>query len=134
MIIEILGLVLLGLIAGTVAASLGIGGGVMYVPVLVVVFSLDQHVAQGTSLAVIVGTTVIGAITHARLGNVRWRISIPVAVGGVFGAIVGSWIALGLEGDVLRRIFGVFLFVVAIRMAWRAYRLSARSAPEPGPS
>lgn len=132
--IEVIGFVLLGLIAGTVGASLGIGGGVMYVPVLVVVFSLNQHLAQGTSLAVIVGTTFIGAITHARLGNVRWRISIPVAIGGVLGAIVGSWIALGLEGEVLRRMFGVFLLVVAGRMAWRAYRLSGRSAPELDPS
>jgi uncharacterized membrane protein YfcA len=133
-VIEIVGLLLLGLIAGTIAASLGIGGGVMYVPVLVVAFSFDQHVAQGTSLAVIVGTTIVGAITHARLGNVRWRISIPVGIGGVLGAIAGSWIALGLEGDVLRRMFGVFLLVVAARMAWRAYRLSGRSAPEPDPS
>jgi uncharacterized protein len=133
-VIEIIGLVILGLVAGTIAASLGIGGGVMYVPVLAVVFSLDQHVAQGTSLAVIVGTTIVGAITHARLGNVRWRISIPVGIGGVLGAIVGSWIALGLEGGVLRRMFGVFLLVVAARMAWRAYRLSGRSAPEPDPS
>lgn len=132
--IEIVGLLLLGLIAGTIAASLGIGGGVMYVPVLVVAFSFDQHVAQGTSLAVIVGTTIVGTITHARLGNVRWRISIPVGIGGVLGAIAGSWIALGLEGDVLRRMFGVFLLVVAARMAWRAYRLSGRSAPEPDPS
>lgn len=131
---EILGLVLLGLAAGTLAATLGIGGGVLYVPVLVVIFSLDQHVAQGTSLAVILGTTIVGAITHARLGNVRWRISIPVAVGGVAGALFGAWVALGLEGDVLRRMFGVFLLIVAGRMAWRAYRLSDRSAPELDPS
>jgi uncharacterized protein len=133
-VIEIVGLVVLGLIAGTVAVALGVGGGVIYVPVLVVFFSLDQHVAQGTSLAVILGTTIVGAITHARLGNVHWRISAPVAIGGVFGAIVGAWIALGLEGDVLRRMFGVFLLVVAARMAWRAYRLSDRSAPELDPS
>lgn len=132
--IEFLGLVLLGLLAGTLAATLGIGGGVVYVPVLVVAFSLDQHVAQGTSLAVILATTIVGAITHARLGNVQWRISIPVAVGGVAGALAGAWVALGLEGEVLRRMFGVFLLIVAGRMAWRAVRLSGRSAPELDPS
>lgn len=132
--IDILALVLLGLIAGTISATLGIGGGVMYVPILVVAFSLDQHVAQGTSLAVIVGTTIVGAITHARFGNVRWRISIPVAIGGVAGALLGALIALGLDGEILQRMFGIFLLLVAGRMAWRAHRLTGRSAPELDPS
>lgn len=132
--IELVGLVLLGLLAGTLAAALGVGGGVIYVPVLVLIFSLDQHDAQGTSLAVILGTMIVGAFTHARLGNVRWRISTPIACGGIVGALVGAWIALALEGDVLRRVFGIFLLVVAARMAWRAYRLGERPAPEPGSS
>ena len=132
--LEIIALIILGLIAGTIGAALGIGGGVIYVPVLVTVFSLDQHLAQGTSLAVILSTAVVATVAHARLGNVRWKIAAPIAVGGITGALFGAWIALGLDGEVLRRMFGVFLLAMAARMAWRAYRFSDRSAPAPDPS
>ena len=53
---------------------------------------------------------------------------------GVAGALIGAWIALGLEAELLRRLFGLFLLVVAARMAWRAYRLTDRSEPAPDPS
>ena len=134
MIVEFVGLIIVGLIAGTIGAALGVGGGVIYVPALVVVFSLDQHLAQGTSLAVILATAVVATVAHARLGNVRWRIAAPIALGGITGALFGAWIALGLDAEVLRRLFGVFLLAVAARMGWRAYRLSAQSEPEPDPS
>lgn len=132
--LEIAGLIILGLIAGTIGAALGVGGGVIYVPTLVVVFSLDQHLAQGTSLAVILATAVVATVAHARLGNVRWKIAAPIALGGITGALFGAWIALGLDGEVLRRMFGVFLLAVAARMAWRAYRFNDRLEPEPDPS
>ncbi len=132
--LEFIGLVVLGLFAGTVAAALGVGGGVIYVPALVVLFSFDQHIAQGTSLAVILPTAVVATIAHARFGNVRWRLAVPIAVAGIAGAAVGAWVALSLDADLLRRFFGVFVLIVAARMAWRAYRLSGRSAPAPDPS
>jgi hypothetical protein len=133
-VIEIAGLIILGLIAGTIAAALGVGGGVIYVPALVVLFAFDQHIAQGTSLAIILPTAVVATIAHARLGNVRWRLAAPIALGGIAGAVLGAWVALGVDGELLRRFFGVFLLIVAARMGWRAYRLSDRSAPEPDPS
>ncbi|MFB3049618.1 MAG: sulfite exporter TauE/SafE family protein, partial [Acidimicrobiia bacterium] len=111
-----------------------IGGGVIYVPVLVVLFSFDQHMAQGTSLAIILPTAVVATVAHTRLGNVRWRLAIPVAVVGIAGAALGAWIALSLDADLLRRLFGVFLLLVAARMGWRTYRLSDQSVPEPDPS
>ena len=85
--LEVAGLITLGLIAGSIAAALGIGGGVIYVPVLVVLFSFDQHMAQGTSLAIILPTAVVATVAHTRLGNVRWRLAIPVAVAGIAGAV-----------------------------------------------
>lgn len=134
MILEVAGLIMVGLIAGSIAAALGIGGGVIYVPALVVLFSFDQHIAQGTSLAIILPTAVVATVAHTRLGNVRWRLAIPIAVAGIAGAVVGAWIALSLDAEVLRRLFGVFLLVVAARMGWRTYRLSDQSVPEPDPS
>lgn len=132
--LEIAALILLGLFAGTIAAALGVGGGVIYVPALVVLFSFEQQVAQGTSLAVILPTAIVATVAHARLGNVRWRLVVPIAVAGIAGALVGATIALALDPELLRRFFGAFLLVVAARMAWRAFRLSDQSAPEPDPS
>ncbi|MEN8114463.1 MAG: sulfite exporter TauE/SafE family protein [Actinomycetota bacterium] len=131
--VEALALVIAGLLTGMLAAALGLGGGVVFVPALVVLFSFDQHLAQGTSLAVILPTAVVATVAHTRMGNVRWKIAAPIALAGVVGAILGAWIALRLNADVLRRVFGVFLIILAIRMAWRAWQLNDRSAPEVEP-
>jgi len=132
--LEIVGLVALGLIAGTIAAALGVGGGVIYVPALVVIFAFDQHIAQGTSLAVILPTAVVATTAHARLGNVQWRLAVPIALAGILGAFFGAWVAFELEPDLLQRLFGIFLLVTAGRMALRAYQFTDQSEPEPGPS
>lgn len=132
--LEIVGLVALGLIAGTIAAALGVGGGVIYVPALVVVFAFDQHIAQGTSLAVILPTAVVATAAHARLGNVQWRLAVPIAIAGILGAFFGAWVALELEPDLLQRLFGIFLMITAGRMALRAYQFTDQSEPEPDPS
>jgi hypothetical protein len=131
---EIIALVVLGLVAGVVAAALGLGGGIVFVPTLVVLFGFDQHIAQGTSLAVIFPTAVVATLAHTRLGNVRWPLAIPIGLAGILGAVVGARVALQLDADLLGRMFGVFLIVLAARMAWRAWRISGRSEPSPDPS
>jgi uncharacterized membrane protein YfcA len=132
--LEIVSLVVLGLCAGAIAASLGLGGGVIFVPALVVLFGFEQHIAQGTSLAVIFPTAIVATIAHTRRGNVRWRLAIPIGMAGIVGAVIGAQIALRLDPDVLRQMFGVFLMLLAVRMAWRAWRLKGAKEPEPDPS
>ena len=112
-------LILIGLVAGSASASLGIGGGIIFVPSLVVLFDFDQHVAQGTSLAVIVPTTIIGAWVHARAGRVVWRLAIPIGLGGIVGGLAGAAIALWIDAATLQRMFAVFLLLVAVRMLRR---------------
>ncbi|MFV9673724.1 MAG: sulfite exporter TauE/SafE family protein, partial [Acidimicrobiia bacterium] len=97
--VEIVALIVLGLFAGAIAASLGLGGGIIFVPALVVLFSFDQHIAQGTSLAVIFPTAIVATVAHARRGNVRWRLAIPIGTAGIAGAVVGAQIALHLNPD-----------------------------------
>jgi len=133
-VLEIVALIALGLFAGAIAASLGLGGGIIFVPALVVLFGFDQHIAQGTSLAVIFPTAIVATVAHTRMGNVRWRLAIPIGIAGIAGAVLGAQIALRLDPDLLRRMFGIFLTLLAIRMAWRAWRISDRSGPEPDPS
>lgn len=132
--LEIVALVALGLFAGAMAAALGLGGGVIFVPSLVVLFGFEQHIAQGTSLAVIFPTAIVATVAHARMDNVRWRLSIPIGLAGIIGAVAGAQLALQLDADLLRRMFGVFLMLLAARMAWRAWRLNDQSEPESDPS
>lgn len=132
--LEAAALITLGLFAGALAAALGLGGGVLFVPSLVVLFGFDQHIAQGTSLAVIFPTAIVATVAHARMGNVRWRLSIPIGIAGIGGAVLGAQIALQLDADLLRRLFGVFLILLAVRMAWRARRINGQSEPVPDPS
>lgn len=132
--LEIAGLVVLGLLAGIIAAALGLGGGIVFVPVLVVLFGFDQHIAQGTSLAVIFPTAIMATLAHTRMGNVRWRLAIPIGLAGIAGALIGAQVALQLDADVLRRLFGLFLIVLAVRMVWHAWRVNDRSVPRPDPS
>lgn len=112
----ILGLIAVGIVAGSVAASLGVGGGIIYVPALVTIFSLAQHEAQGTSLALIIPTTIVATIVHSRAGRVDWRISGLLALGAVGGGFLGAQAALALEAPVLRKMFGVLVAITALRM------------------
>lgn len=109
----IVALIVAGLIAGALASSLGIGGGVIFVPVLVVGLGLDQALAQGTSLAVIVPTALIGTYGHARYKRVEWRAVVPVALGGVVGAAIGAQTALAADPLLLRRLFAALLVGIA---------------------
>ena len=108
--------ILFGLIGGFAGGLLGIGGGAIYVPAMVIILDEQQHIAQGASLAAIIATAVVGGVTHLRQGNVdlpslAW-VAPPAAVAG-FGA---AFLANALDGDVLRRIFAVVVLYFALRM------------------
>jgi len=126
----VLGLVLIGLVAGALAASLGVGGGIVYVPALVTLFAFAQHEAQGTSLAVIIPTTALAATIHGRAGRVDWRTAILLGCGGVVGGLLGARVALSLEAPVLRKMFAMFLVVMAIRMLRRTTRAAHHTPAE----
>lgn len=117
-----LALVLIGLVAGGVAASLGVGGGVIFVPALAIVAGFGQHLAEGTSLAVILPTTAIAAWTHARGGRIEWPIALRVGAFGIVGGLIGAQLALSLDETLLRRLFAGLLIIVAIRMLRRTQR------------
>lgn len=121
---ELLMLLLMGGLAGTLAGLLGIGGGALIVPVLVIVFEA-QHVeptiimqlALGTSLATIVFTAVSSALAHHRRGAVDWTIFKQIAPGIVVGTLAGTAVADHLATRTLKIMFVVFMFAVAAQMA-----------------
>ncbi|MGI9000023.1 MAG: sulfite exporter TauE/SafE family protein [Candidatus Limnocylindria bacterium] len=122
---EVLALLGIGLIAGLLAGLLGIGGGLLIVPAMVLVMGFDQHVAQGTSLLVIIPAAAFGTFTHHRNGRLALRDAAALGIGGVGGAILGSLAALMLDESVLQRLFAILLLFMAGRM------LLHRPTPEP---
>lgn len=113
---EVLTLLAIGLTAGVLAGLLGIGGGVLMVPAMVLIMGFDQHIAQGTSLLVIIPAAAFGSFTHHRHGRLALRDAAVLAVGGVLGALLGSVTALSLDEELLRRLFAILMLAVAARM------------------
>jgi uncharacterized membrane protein YfcA len=113
---------ILGFVAGVLAGLFGVGGGVLFVPTLVLVLGLTQVHAEATSLLAIIPTVVAGALRQQRYGNVRWRAALPVGIASVAGVEGGVQIARALSEDVLRRLFGVLLLAVAANLVLRTLR------------
>lgn len=112
----------IGVIAGFFAGLAGIGGGVVIVPSTVLLLGLDQHEAQGTSLVAIVFTAVAGTLVNFRNQRVRPVDGLLVGIGGVAGSLLGSRIALLIEGRALSFVFGILVLYVAVRSLLRALR------------
>jgi uncharacterized membrane protein YfcA len=119
----------LGFLGGILAGLFGVGGGVLFVPTLVLVLGLTQVHAEASSLLAIIPTVIVGALRQHRYGNVRWRPALVIGIGSIAGAEGGVQIARALPEDVLRRLFGVLMLVIAANLAWRVLR----SRPYPSP-
>ena len=113
--------VVLGLAAGVLAGMFGVGGGLLFVPTLIVL-GLNQHEAIGTSLLAIVPTVLVGTWRQARYGNVRWRAAAVLGVAAAVTAQGGVAVAEALPATTLRRLFAAVLVLVAMQIAWRARR------------
>jgi hypothetical protein len=113
----ILALVVIGLIAGFLSGILGVGGGVVMVPLMVLLLGFSQHQAQGTSLAVLaVPVTLAAAYNYYQDGSLNWKYALVMALMFVIGGYLGSKLAISLDEKVLKRIFGVVLVVLGFRM------------------
>ncbi|MDX2381124.1 MAG: sulfite exporter TauE/SafE family protein [Acidimicrobiia bacterium] len=107
-------IVLIGLATGTLAGMLGIGGGIIMVPAMVVFYDMIPVVAKGTSVAVIVPTSITGTIRNRRNDNVDLRIAIVVGLTGVVSAVFGSILADGMSARLSNILFALLLVFVAI--------------------
>lgn len=114
--LEIVEFIGIGVSAGFLAGLLGVGGGILMVPAMVLLMNFGQHVAQGTSLLVIIPAALTGSITHYRNGRLVLRDAVFLALGGAIGAVFGSVFALSVEDAVLRRLFAGLLLVSGLRI------------------
>ena len=113
-----------GLTAGVLAGLFGVGGGVLFVPVLTLGLGLSQIEGEATSLLAIIPTVIAGTWTQQRYGNVRWRPALVIGVVALAGVEVGVRLAEALPEHALRRLFGLLMIAVAAQFAWRARRSS----------
>ena len=106
----------ISLLAGILSGLLGIGGGLILVPLFHYLLKMNLHVAIGTSLAIIVPTALIGAYRHASDHFVDWRIFVFSAIFAIVGGFLGAGISMHLDVILLRKIFAVFLVLIALKM------------------
>jgi uncharacterized protein len=128
-----IGVVLIGVAAGIVAGMLGVGGGVLFVPALVILLGLDQHQAEATSLLAIVPVAIVGTYTQDRYGNVRRDDALLLGVLSVAGAGAGVALANALSGTVLRDAFAALMVLVAAQLVRRVRRGGTPSADSRSP-
>lgn len=109
-------LVVLGLITGVLAGLLGVGGGVIMVPAMMMFFGIPPVIAKGTSLGVIIPTSIIGTWRNRTKKNVDFRAAAIVGIAGVLAAIVGGTLSARMSDTLSNVLFAILLTVVAIRL------------------
>lgn len=111
---------LIGLAGGLVSGLFGVGGGVLFVPLMVIFLGMDLHLAIGTSLVAIVPIALVGACRHWISGMTDFRIAWMLVGWAVIGSWIGASISINVDVAALRKVYAVFLFVVAARLFfWR---------------
>ncbi|HEY8546460.1 MAG TPA: sulfite exporter TauE/SafE family protein [Acidimicrobiales bacterium] len=113
------GLVLLGIATGILAGLLGVGGGIVMVPAMVVLMHIPPAVAKGTSLAVIVPTSIMGTWRNRNNGNADIPIAVVVGLAGVVSAYLATKLSIGMSETTSNVLFALLLLVVAGRMLWQ---------------
>jgi uncharacterized membrane protein YfcA len=106
-----------GLIAGIMSGLVGIGGGIVIVPVLVYFLGFSQHGAQGTVLAMfLLPIGILGVMNYYKAGHVDMRTALIIATTFVIGSYAGSKLAISLDQQTIKRVFGVIMLIMAIKM------------------
>jgi uncharacterized membrane protein YfcA len=110
--------ILLGVCAGLVSGTLGLGAGVVFIPALVLLWGFEQKSAQGTALAIMVPMTLVGALRYWKNPEIDMSLTIIllIVLGALVGTLAGTEIAYRLPNQVLRKVFAIFLVIVAMRM------------------
>jgi uncharacterized membrane protein YfcA len=104
-------------LTGIIGGLFGVGGGEIFIPLLIYLFGFSQHQAQGTSLAVLLPPIgLLAALRYYRAGHVDFAVAGLLALGFFFGASIGAIIATRIERHVLRKAFGALLFLVSLHM------------------
>lgn len=115
--LTIIGLLAIGLAAGYFSGLVGIGGGIIIVPALVLLFGFSQHLAQGTTLGILIPPIgILAAINYYQRGFVDIKTAAIICIGFVLGGYLGSKTAISISQENLRKIFAVVMILIGVRM------------------
>lgn len=123
----------LGLCLGTIGGLFGIGGGLVAIPMLGLLFGLDQHLAQGTALVMVVPNVMLALWRYNQRNRLNWRWAAVLALAGFCWALIGANVATSLSNSLMRYLFVGFLLLLILYNGWRLYRplLLAQGAHPP---
>lgn len=121
-VLSVIGLIIVGLLTGTMAGLIGVGGGVIVVPVLMFVFGTSDLMAKGTSLLMMIPTAISGTIGNLKRGNVDLLAAALIGGAACTTTALGAWFATLLDPAAANILFAVFLAFIAVQMALRALR------------
>ena len=106
----------IGLVAGFFSGMLGIGGGTIAIPGMVLLLEVEQHTAQGVSLGAMLLAATVGAVVHYRQGNVKLNVVLWIAPGAAVFSILGAWAAGVISAEWLMRVFAIALLAIGLRL------------------
>jgi uncharacterized membrane protein YfcA len=110
-------LVIIGLLAGFLSGLIGVGGGIIMVPLFVLFLGFTQHQAQGLSLAVLLPpVTFLAVYNYYQAGAIDWRYALIVSAIFIVGGFIGSKVAISLDQQTLKKVFGGILMLIAIKL------------------
>ena len=110
-------LILIGIAAGILSGFVGVGGGVVIVPMLMIALGMSQYEAQGTSLFILLlPVGILAVYNYYKAGYINWKFGLIVAAGFVIGGFIGSRIALKISPSVVKIVFGLLMAYVSIKM------------------
>lgn len=105
-----------GFFVGILSGLLGVGGGIFIVPILVAYFGLTQHIAQATSMAIVVPTSLVSSLIYGFHGNMDIPLALNLIVGSICGASIGARVMKKIPAVRLKQLFGILLMLVGLRM------------------
>lgn len=112
--------ILSGLISGLIS-GMGMGGGSILITILVTFLGKDQKVAQASNLIFFIPTSISATIFNIKRKQIKWNLALPIAIWGSIGAVFGAFLATKIETGILKKLFGVFLILIAIFESYSWY-------------
>lgn len=116
--------IIIGFLSGIIS-GMGIGGGAILIPALILTTGIEQKIAQGINLVYFLPTAVFALIIHIKNKNVIIKTALIIGICGVIGAVIGSIIAMNLNSELLRKMFGIFLGLIGIHEIYKGIKIRA---------
>ena len=112
---------LTGVISGAIS-GMGMGGGTILITILVCFLGINQKVAQAVNLVFFIPTSIVATIVNIKNKEINWKLAIPISILGAIGAFIGAFFATKIEVGNLRKMFAIFLILIAIFEAFSWYK------------